>query len=177
MPHTFSNFDAVTALNWVVMFRKALAAVGLLLVVFHGWLFAGQIWDGRLADAALVSRWAIAAGVVFGLWALHRRGGSLFRGRRAVALWLLAAMLHGPAFADRFDVSEPALPETVAVLVQASTGLAALGGLLVLLALVLRARRQSPRPPARVSALIPPVPGPLRSGQILALAPRPPPLR
>jgi len=159
------------------MFRKALAIVGLFLVVFHGWLFAGQVWEGQLADFALASRWLIAAGLAFGLWALRRQQAPLFRSRRAVALWLLAALLHGPALADRFDVNAPALPEAAAVLVQASTGAAVLAGLLILLALALRATRRTPRLPAHLLVRMPVAADPHRSGWTAVFAPRPPPLR
>jgi hypothetical protein len=159
------------------MFRKALAIVGLLLVVFHGWLFAGQVWEGQLADFALASRWLIAAGLAFGLWTLRRQGAPLFRGRRAVALWLLAALLHGPALADRFDVNAPALPVVAAVLVQGSAGIAVLAGFLILLALALRTKRRTPRLPAHLLVRIPVAADPRRSGRTPVFAPRPPPLR
>jgi hypothetical protein len=158
------------------MFRKVLAAIGLVLVLFHGWLFAGQAWEGQLADFGQASRWLIAAGLAFGLWTLRRQGAPMLRGRRAVALWLLAALLHGPALADRFDVSAQALPEAAAVLVQVSTSIAALGGFLILLGLALRTKRQAPR--LRASLVrIPVVADSHRFGQTAVFAPRPPPLR
>jgi hypothetical protein len=159
------------------MFRKVLAATGLVLVLFHGWLFAGQAWEGQLADVGQASRWLIAAGLAFGLWTLRRQGGSMLRGRRAVALWLLAALLHGPALADRFDVNAPALPEVAAVLVQASTGVAVLAGFLILLALALRTTRRTPRLPAHLLVRIPVAVDPFGSGRTAVFAPRPPPLR
>jgi hypothetical protein len=101
----------------------------------------------------------------------------MFRGRRAVALWLLAALLHGPAVADRFDVSAPALPEVAAVLVQATTGIAVLGGFLILLTLALGTKRRTPRLFAHSLVRVPAAAGPLGTGKTAVFAPRPPPLR
>ena len=68
---------------------------------------------------------------------LHRRGLSLFKGRRAVAIWLLAALLHGPAITGADSTyASPALAEVVTTLVQIAAsaavglGLALLGGTL-----------------------------------------------
>ena len=58
-------------------------------------------------------------------------GTSIFRGRKAVAIWVLAALLHGPAVARRIDrLGEPALPEFVVTLTQ----LAAVSSLVLTLA-------------------------------------------
>jgi hypothetical protein len=74
----------------VVAIRLLVRAVVATLALFHGWLFASQ--------AAL--RWIVAGGLVTALSVLWRRGESL-SGRKAVAVWVLAALLHGPALADR----------------------------------------------------------------------------
>ena len=37
--------------------RKILAGLGALLALFHVWLFAGQIWSGRLSEPGLLVRW------------------------------------------------------------------------------------------------------------------------
>lgn len=117
--------------------RRVLAAAGGLLVVFHVWLLAGQAWDGQLADLALLLRWLISGGLVLALIGLRRRRISILRSRQAVAVWLLAALLHGPAFAERAGSEPiPALPEVVAVIASAaaagvaSVGLARLSALL-----------------------------------------------
>jgi hypothetical protein len=39
---------------------------GAVLVALHGWLFAGQIADGRLADRWLLFRWIAAVGLIAG---------------------------------------------------------------------------------------------------------------
>ena len=116
------------------MFRRLLAAAGALLALFHVWLFAGQILDGRLDDPALLLRWVAAAGLAGGLLSLRRRGLSLVRGRPAATIWLLAALLHGPALAARVDSGGAlGLPEVAATLSQlAVAAVAAIGlGLLV----------------------------------------------
>ena len=102
-----------------VLIRRALLTAGALLALFHVWLFAGQAWNGHLADPALLLRWLFAGGLVAALVGLRRQGTSIFRGRKAVAIWVLAALLHGPAVARRIDrLGEPALPEFVVTLTQ-----------------------------------------------------------
>ena len=82
-------------------------------------MFAGQVWNGQLTDPALIFRWLVAGGLVAALVALRRQGVSIFRGRKAVAIWVLAALLHGPAVAHRLDtLAEPALPDFIATLTQ-----------------------------------------------------------
>ncbi|MGE0461707.1 MAG: hypothetical protein AB7Q16_10095 [Vicinamibacterales bacterium] len=156
------------------MFRRAVPTLGGLLVLFHAWLFGSQWWDGRLADPGLIFRWLIAAGLVAALTGLRRRGASMFWGRKAVALWLLAALLHGPAVAARADHPEsPALPEAVTVLVQLTAVSTAFGlGLLLMAALARRSRART-RP---VWWLAPSCPScALESRRAFRFAPRPPP--
>lgn len=156
------------------MFRGILAFAGALLVGFHVWLFAGQALDGQLADVALLARWAAAGGLALGLLALRSRGDSLFRGRQAVAIWLLAALLHAPAVAERAGGSAvPPVAEIVAVIAPLTLAGAVAFGLLLLLAVLFRSRRPpAPRPfvtagPAVAHARFAPA--------RIAFAPRPPP--
>ena len=86
---------------------------GAVLAVFHGWLFASQLVTGALADPWLVVRWMVAAGLIAALVAIRRGGGSIWS-RPGSAVWVLAALLHGPAVATDFSVNAMALPETVA---------------------------------------------------------------
>lgn len=127
------------------MIRKATGGVALVLVVFHGWLFGSQAWDGQLTDLSLVIRWLIAGGLVLGLRSLRRQRASMFWGRRAVALWLLAGLLHGPALAERLGgvTHAPALPGIVAVLAPVSAAAVAGATLFLLLALLFGARRHA----------------------------------
>jgi len=156
------------------MFRRILAFAGALLVGFHVWLFAGQALDGQLADVALLTRWAAAGGLALGLLVLRSRGASLFRGRQAVAIWLLAALLHAPAVAERVGGSPaPPVAEIVATIAPLTVAGALAIGLLLLLAVLFRSRR-SPAPwpsaaagPAIAHARFAPA--------RIAFAPRPPP--
>ncbi len=157
------------------LINLALALAGGALAVFHGWLFAWQAAAGRLADPWVIFRWAAAIALIAALVAVHRRGHLLW-GRKGVSIWLLAAMLHGPAIADNESFEPFALPEAAAASVLqlvSSAGLAL--GLWVLAALL--ARRRSSPPTLR--SLDAPV-GVARSvtaGFTPQFSPRPPPLR
>ena len=155
------------------MFRQALRITGALLVGFHVWLFARDAFAGGLADLGLLARWMAAGGLGWGLVALRRQGASLFRGRKAVAIWVLAALLHGPALAGPLEVADlPVAPVVAASLIQAAVALA---GALVFLALagVFRRRRmalvrvRARSSHARMGALTP--------GSHLPFSQRPPP--
>lgn len=161
------------------MIRASLAVAGAALVGFHGWLFTAQVAAGRLEDPWLIFRWIAAAILIATLVAVRRGGESIF-GRKNVAIWVLAALLHGPAIASDLqnDFNSIALPETVAtsVLQQLLTS-AALGVSLWLLAGLLLARRRASEVryaavPVFVAA------GGLAPGTSLRhFSPRPPPFR
>lgn len=158
------------------MLRKVLTLAGTALVVFHVWLLAGQAWDGHLRDAALLGRWAMAGGLLLALRGLHRDGASLVRGRKAVAVWLLAALLHAPAMAERIgDSPLPAVPEVVSMLAPFALA-SALGLGVALLAGLLRITRRASDPDfLRIVARVF-----VRSvwpDARIILSPRPPPLR
>lgn len=109
------------------------------------------MWNGQLADPGAVLRWIIAAALVAGLAALRRRGLSLLS-RQALAIWVLAALLHGPALGNDHDAfATPALPESVVTLVQTLAAVSAMG--LVLFGLVSLA--PWPAPVAAAPALMP----------------------
>jgi hypothetical protein len=155
--------------------RKVLTLAAALLAAFHAWLFAGQLWAGELLDLALVSRWVIAAGLIGTLFQLRRRGMSLVRGRQPVAVWLLAALLHGPALARDLDVVAPSMPEVVATITQAVT-LVSVAGSLLLLLLALRRGRSGVVPLRALSTLhASPFAGALPPYRFLRFSPRPPP--
>src|SRR5215212_8722411 len=125
------------------MIRLSLALAGGALVTFHGWLFAAQVAAGRLDDPWLVFRWVAAALLVAALIAARRAESSIF-GRKSVAIWVLAALLHGPAISDlQADFNSIALPETVASTVVQLLSSTALGAGLWLLAALLFARRRT----------------------------------
>ena len=159
------------------MIRASLALAAAALIGFHGWLFAAQLAAGRLEDPWLVFRWIAAATLVAALVAV-RRGGASILGRKSVAIWVLAALLHGPALASTLekDFNAFALPETVATTVLQLIASTALGVGLWLLAGLLHARRQA----ARVYCAAAPVlvtAGGLTPPRTRRFAPRPPPFR
>lgn len=156
------------------MVRRVLAVSAGLLAAFHIWLFAGQLWAGELGDLALVTRWIIAAGLTAALLNLHRRGLSLVRGRHAVAVWLLAALLHGPALARTTGVDTPSLPEVVATMAQTVTAVGALASLLLLL-VSFRGARSTALVWRRLSAFDAPLSFASLPPSLPQFAPRPPP--
>jgi hypothetical protein len=157
------------------MLRRCAFAAGALLAAFHAWLLAAQVWSGHVAQPDVLLRWVVAGALVAGLIALGRRRQPLVFGRQAVAVWLLAALLHGPALANDLDgFATPSMPEATVTLVQSSLVATALA--LALLVMWLRgvvagaaprvgALSLAPVPARRVDAL---------SG--LGFRPRPPPL-
>jgi hypothetical protein len=154
--------------------RQALALAGGALAVFHGWLFVSQAAAGRLEDPWLIFRWIAAASLIAALVAVRRSGDSVW-GRKGIAIWLLAALLHGPAVAGKTDLGSIALPETVAtsvVQLLAATALAV--GLLALARL-----RRSRRRPVPISTYVSSFAAALQLAAAITLqfSPRPPPLR
>ncbi len=154
------------------MFRRSVFGFGALLGGFHLWLLGNQAWSGQLSEPDLILRWAAALALAAGLVALRRRGESLV-GRKAVVIWLLAGLLHGPALGNDLDgFATSSLPEAVATLGRVVASVSALA--LALLALSpLRPWRTPNRRvgPARVT----PHASLLDAGSGLGFRPRPPP--
>jgi hypothetical protein len=160
------------------MLRRTLTGVGLLLALFHAWVLARQAWAGELVDLAVLGRWLVAAGLVYAVVALRRKGVSVFSGRKAVAIWLLAALLHAPAVARQLDSPDlPAVPDFVVALTQATAAASIVG--LVLLAALVFSRAASRRPlvqHGRRDRSRHALPGALAPGAHFVFAPRPPPI-
>ena len=159
------------------MIRAALAIAAAALVGFHGWLFAGQVVAGRLDDPWLVFRWIAAAALIAALVAVRRDGQSIW-GRKSIAIWVLAAVLHGPAIASdlQADFNSIALPETVVTTVLQLVSSAALAVTLWLLAgLLLQRRRSALIHYATVPAFV--AAGGRSPRSRRRFSPRPPPLR
>jgi hypothetical protein len=158
-----------------VMVRKVLTAAGALVAGFHVWLFISQLGDGRLADISVLVRWGVAAGLGVALCYLRRQNIPLFWGRKAVAVWLLAAVLHGPSLTDRLAaVDTSASADVLAVMLQVTAGAAWLT-LLVLATVTLRRRASA----AGTWLRLVPLPAPLSIRLLCStpVAPRPPPAR
>ena len=154
--------------------RLTLGLVGGLLAAFHGWLFVAQAAAGRLEDPWLIFRWVASASLILALAALRRSGESIW-GRKGVAIWVLAALLHGPAVAATNDIASIALPESVVTSVLQLVSSAAFAVGLWLLARLLRVRTSHVSLYSYVAAFA-------AAGQPSAVAspqfsPRPPPLR
>jgi hypothetical protein len=159
-------------MQFVRIVRASLAVAGAALIGFHGWLFAAQFAAGRLEDPWLIFRWIAAAALIAAFVAV-RRGGASIWSRKSVAIWVLAALLHGPAIVQS-DFNSFALPESVATTVLQLISSAALGISLWMLAGLLVARRRSTQVryamvPVVVSA------GGLAPGTRRHFSPRPPP--
>lgn len=153
-----------------------LAAAAAALALFHVWLFAGQALQGELADPARLARWLFALLLLAALAAFYRAGVPLLRGRKAVAIWLLAALLHGPAIGERLDaLGTPSIPEAVSALAGLATAAAGALGLLLLLWIARAPRAAAIR--RHLTAVTRAASGPLAPGAHTAFAPRPPPLR
>ena len=152
-----------------------LAALGPLLVLFHAWLFAGLLWDGTLAEPGALARWFVAGGIATALVCLQRSGAPVLFGRKAVALWLLAALLHGPAVADRArSIDTPAPPEAATIVQIAAESFALSVGLLLVAGTL---RRASYGPQLFVTtAFTDERIVSASSGFVLAFAARPPPI-
>lgn len=157
------------------LIRLTVALAGGALAAFHGWIFAAQAAAGRLEDPWLIFRWAAAIALVGALITV-RRGGDSIWGRKGIAIWVLAAVLHGPAIAGRYEVSDFALPETVATsILQLASSATFVVGLWLLAGLL--AQRRDPLP-ARYSDLPAfSAAGFLAAGGTPQFSPRPPPLR
>lgn len=156
------------------MVRRVLALAAALLAAFHVWIFADQLWAGELSDPSVFARWAIAAGLVAALIHLRRRNLSIVRSRPAVAVWLMAALLHGPALAREIENVAPSMPEVVTAMARTIAVVGTIGTLL-LLWLLRRRRTHAPawRQLAAFTALTPTT---VLSASFPLSAPRPPPL-
>lgn len=157
------------------MAQTTTVLAGAVLAVFHGWLFASQLVTGALADPWLVVRWMVAAGLIAALVAIRRGGGSIWS-RPGIAVWVLAALLHGPAVAaDLGPVNTMALPETVASSVlQQLVSVSALAITLWMLAGLLARRDRHARLVTRLAAVTS-RPGRFGDGYSPQYSSRPPP--
>ena len=83
--------------------RTVLAGAAFVLVValvaFHAWLLWVRAADGRLLEPAVAFRWTAGGALVLVIAALRRHRIQLLRGRRALVVWLLVALLHWSAAA------------------------------------------------------------------------------
>jgi len=157
------------------MIRRTAVAAGGGLALFHVWLLAGQAWEGQLLEPGLLLRWLVAGALAFGLASVLRSGAPVFLSRRTVALWLLGALLHGPAVMDRVGIDTQSLPEAAAIVVEIAAASAALGAAFLFLTAAFRRTLGAQAGGPHTHACRPAFPRSL--GFVQAFAPRPPPLR
>ena len=156
------------------LIRLSLGFAGGALAAFHGWLFAAQAAEGRLEDPWLILRWVASVSLILALAALRRRGESIW-GRKGIAIWVLAALLHGPASAGNNDIASIALPENVVTSVLQLVSAAAFGLGLWMLARLLRSRTRT----VSFDSVVEPFVAAAHLAARIApqFSPRPPPLR
>src|SRR5215510_3177137 len=77
--------------------RYGTGAVVVGLVLFHAWLVGRRLADATALDPRVLFRWLGGLAVVGALLWLRRLGLPLLRGRKALALWTVALLLHGNA--------------------------------------------------------------------------------
>lgn len=155
------------------LIRRTLALMGGALAAFHGWLFVAQAASGRLEDPWLIFRWIAAASLIAAFAAVVRGGGSVW-GRKGIAIWVLAGLLHGPAVAGEADITTIAVAETVSNSVVQLLSAAAFAASLLVLASLLRARQRLSQ---KFSLFVPVLGAPahLAAGITPQFSPRPPP--
>jgi len=160
------------------VFRWMTRALAALLLGSHAWLLATQWQAGRLTEPALLLRWAAAIAIAVSLRAMYRSGVSPFS-RKSMVIWLLAALLHGPAIASRTGagVELNALPEAAMTLALQTAAVAGTLTLTVLLvaAVIYRRALAAPRAWAFIADLG--VLTPLADGFSAVVSARPPPAR
>jgi hypothetical protein len=156
-------------------FSRGLTAV---LLAFHGWLLATQWQAGRLTDPSLLLRWAAAIAIALTLRALYRSGVTPFS-RKSMVIWLLAALLHGPAIASRTGgaMEFNALPEAAITVVLQTVAVAGALTLTTLLFAALIRRRTLGVPQAWSFISVLGGVTPLSDGFFAVVSARPPPAR
>jgi hypothetical protein len=84
----------------------ALAALTAVVTVFRLQLLWLRATDGTLRQPGVVLEWVVAMLLLLVALRAHRAGISLFRGRRALAFWLIVVLLHAVAVGPQTDGSD-----------------------------------------------------------------------
>jgi hypothetical protein len=156
------------------LIRLSLGFAGGALAAFHGWVFAAQAAEGRLEDPWLILRWVASVSLILALATLKRSGESIW-GRKGIAIWVLAALLHGPAVAGNNDIASIALPENVVTSVLQLVSSAGLGLGLWMLARLMRSRARTVSFDSVVQPFV--AAAHLAARTTPQFSPRPPPVR
>ena len=147
-----------------------------ILLAFHAWLLVTSISSGRVLDVGVAVRWLAGLGISGAFVALWRLGVPLVRGRKALVLWVLVAVLHAHAFASApttLDTESPTAHTLISLAVQLGGPLASAFGLILAICLVRAARPLVRR--RLVLVLTSDTLAHVRAGGICIAAPRPPP--
>ncbi len=104
------------------------------LVLFHGWLVARRLADPAGLEPRVAARWLAAFAVVGALLWLRSLGRPLFRGRKALAVWTLAFLIHGNAGAAPLpgDADGASGPGALVLVLPGALSLATASALLLL---------------------------------------------
>ena len=173
-PRLASRAESSTPTYASKWFSRILTAI---LLGSHGWLLATQWAAGRLTEPGLLLRWAAAIAIALTLRALYRSGVTPFS-RKSMVIWLLAALLHGPAIASRTGALElNALPEAAITVVLQTVALAGALTLTTLLFAALIRRRTLAVPQAWSFVSVLGGLTPLSDGFSAVVSARPPPAR
>ena len=127
------------------------------LVLFHGWLVARRLSDPAALPPGILLKWLGAFAVVGALLWLKRLGLPLLRGRKALAVWTVAFLLHGNAGAAPLggDADAGSVAESLVLVLPGVISVATASALLLLASV-------RPRPllaAARSSGLVRPTAG------------------
>jgi hypothetical protein len=153
----------------------ATAGLWAALLWFHAHLLWQRITDLTLFEPVVALRWGATVVILVALARLRRLGVPLFRGRRALILWLVVLLLHAGSVAavgSRLEiVAEAGAVAEAGLLIAASLWLLALAGGFGKRSAGSDLVRRRAWPPRPAPAALPCAPGSLDP-----LSPRPPPL-
>jgi hypothetical protein len=107
------------------------------LVLFHVWLAGRRLADPTGLDPHVLFRWLAGFGVVGALLWLRRLGLPLLRGKKALALWTVALLLHGNSGTARLAAEAEATtaPEALVLVLPGVLSLVTASALLLVAAL------------------------------------------
>src|SRR5262245_28458447 len=112
---SFRSMQATRTNATSALLRYGTGAAVAGLVFFHAWLVGRRLADPAGPDPKVLLRWGAGLAVLGALLWLRRLGLSVVRGRKALALWTVALLLHGNAPTGPVvgDAQSPAGPETL----------------------------------------------------------------
>ncbi len=114
--------------------RHVAGALVAALVLFHGWLVVRRLSEPATLPPGVLLRWLGAFAVVAALLWLRRLGLPLLHGRKALAVWTVALLLHGNAGASPLDgdATGGSVPETLVLVLPGVLSVATASALLLL---------------------------------------------